>query len=99
MPAAHVVALRQLGARSAPLDNRRDRDIVFPMNMTTQASAWCEGKFFKGEGYATYARVNNRWFSVNGIRPMVTETRWEVTDKNKIEQLEEFCGISSENEE
>lgn len=58
---------------------------------TTQtANAWIEGEFFKGEGYAIYARIGKQWFAVNGTRPNVFDIRWEVKDSEKIARLQDL---------
>lgn len=60
-----------------------------------QASAWAEGNF--GEGYCLYARLKNKWYSVNGVRPFVSEIRWEVNNPKIIGDLNIFCNLTEEN--
>lgn len=64
------------------------------MSEPIQAARWAEGDF--GEGYATYARVLNRWASVNGKDNMVHEIRWYVRSEAVIRALNEFVGDHEE---
>lgn len=55
-----------------------------------KATRWYNGELAQN-GYCSYAKVEGKWYSVNGICPDVQEVRWEVTDTNHIAALERIA--------
>lgn len=48
-----------------------------------------EGELLDGEGYATYAKVGGKWYSINGDYGRVEDVRWTVDDPAKVKVLED----------
>lgn len=47
-----------------------------------------QGKFEHGGGFASYAKVDGQWLSINGSAQKIVDVRWDVIHVPTIEKLE-----------
>lgn len=83
---AQSLAPSQLAFLRATYENVEGESLATEVIFEVEATHWLQGDF--GEGFATYACLNGRWYSVNGRKGFVSDIRWAVRREDVLRALE-----------